>query len=321
MEIKFVSDLNKNSPFVLAYEFNKNQIKKLNEFNALFQAYLQLNSFFAYNYIHSEYTHTFSLQLLFMIKFQLLSNYDDFYFIKIGNDNEQEYSLKDYDSKITIINPFHTFGINFEEKNLMNNIDIAKNYAMPLSLYFMKEKIGNYKNLLKNRGFEFPLIYYRGLKIEIEICNNESIEEFYGESGRIIENFICKDKFIIDQLSSNFIFGEFFTMEYFDGKNFLKLITAVESKLEKLGIKNNEEDNDSHKIQNEIHYEKKNKVKEEKISNLDSDIQVGDVILDLDQIRREKAMTEEEKRERDRRALLNRKNYIKSLRMRKMKNK
>ena len=122
MEIKFVSDLNKNSPFVLAYEFNKNQIKKLNEFSALFQAYLQLNSFFAYNYIHSEYTHTFSLQLLFMIKFQLLSNYDDFYFIKIGNDNEHEYSLKDYDTKITIINPFHTFCINFEEKNLMNNV-------------------------------------------------------------------------------------------------------------------------------------------------------------------------------------------------------
>ena len=318
-DIKFVSDLNKNSPFALAYEFNKNQIQRLNEFSALFQAYLQLDSYIAYNYIHSEYTHTFSLELIFMIKFQLLSTYDDFFFIK--NEDGDEYSLIDYKTKITTINIFRSFGKNFEEKDVMSSIDKSKNYAMPLSLHFMHEKSGHYKYSIKNKGFNCPIIYFRGLRIEIEISNNKSIGEFYGESGRIIENFICKDKFIIDQLSSNFIFGEFFTMEYFDGKNFLKLITAVESKLEKLGIKNNEEDNDSHKIQNEIHYEKKNKVKEEKISNLDSDIQVGDVILDLDQIRREKAMTEEEKRERDRRALLNRKNYIKSLRMRKMKNK
>ena len=187
---------------------------------------------------------------------------------------------------------------------------------MPLSLYFMKEKIGNYKNLLKNRGFEFPLIYYKGLKIEIEICNNESIEEFYGESGRIIENFICKDKFIINQLYSNFIFGEFFSMDYFSNKNFSKLITAVKLKLEKLGIKNNEENNHSHKAQ-----KVQNKIYEEKISNLDSDIQVGDVILDLDVIRREKALTEKEKKEREKQAFLKRKKYIEDLKKRKMNNK
>ena len=49
VELVFISKLKKNSPYVLAYEFNKHQIEILNEYSALFQAYLQFDSYIAYN--------------------------------------------------------------------------------------------------------------------------------------------------------------------------------------------------------------------------------------------------------------------------------
>ena len=315
---KFISELNKISPFFLAYDFNKNQIMRLGEFSALFQAYLQLDSYKAYNYIHSEYTYTFSLELVFMIKYQLLSTYEEFFFTK--HNQGKEYAFIDYNTKITVINMIRTFGENFKESVVINNINTSKNYAMPLSLHFMHEKSGHYKYSLKNNEFQCPIIYFRGLRIEIEISNNRSIGEFYGESGRIIENFICKNKFIINQLSSNFIFGDFFAMEYFDVKDFSKLIEAVKSKLAELNINIVEEENSVHYIKNFEENVEKNKIEEEKIENLTNIIQDGDVEYDLDEIRREKAMTEKEKKEREEKSILMRKNIIKNLKMRKMKN-
>ena len=315
---KFISELNKINPFFLAYDFNKKQIMKLGEFSALFQAYLQLDSYKAYNYIHSEYTYTFSLELVFMIKYQLLSTYEEFFFTQHNQSNE--YAFIDYNTKITVINMIRTFGENFKESLVTNNINISKNYAMPLALHLIHLKSGNYKYSLKNNEFQCPIIYFRGLRIEIEISNNRSIGEFYGESGRIIENFICKNKYIIHQLYSNFIFGDFFAMEYFDDKDFSKLITAVKSKLEELNINIDEEEKSVHYITNFKENGEKNNIKEEKIENLTNIIQVGDVEYDLDEIRREKAMTEKEKKEREEKLILMRKNIIKNLKKRKMKN-
>lgn len=312
-EIKFVSELQSNSPFALAYEFNKNQIRQLNEFSALFQAYLQLDSYIEYNYIHSDYTHSFSLECVFMLKYQLLSTYENFFCIIKENNNL--YAFIDYDTKITVINTLTSFGENFHESDLLNNEVKAKNYAMPLSLYFTHEKSGHYKYSLKNKGFNCPLIYYRGLKIEIEIGQFIKGGNYYGESGRIIENFICKDKTIIHELSSNFIFGEFFSNEYFNGRDFSKLIKAVKLKLKDIELI--KEASMRNQIHNIIQSEDNNVGENEENLNLLSYIRVGDITLNLSTIRRESSMTEKEKKERDEEYLLKRKSIIKNLKKRK----
>ena len=50
----FISELHQNSPYVLDSEFNKKEIKNLNEFSRYFAAYLQLDSFILKNYYINE---------------------------------------------------------------------------------------------------------------------------------------------------------------------------------------------------------------------------------------------------------------------------
>ena len=109
-------------------------------------------------------------------------------------------------------------------------------------------------------------------------------------------------------------------MEYFDVKDFSKLITAVKSKLGELNINIDEEENSVHYIKNLEESGEKNKIGGEKTENLANIIQEGDVEYDLDEIRREKAMTEKEKKEREEKIILMRKNIIKNLKLRKNKN-
>ena len=112
IKLKLVSKLNSNSPYTLAYNFNKDQIKSLNEYSALFQAYLQLDSYQSFNYIHSMQTHNFSLELVFILKHQLLSTYNDFFYVKTEKSDENVYF--DSNTKIVVINEYELFGPNFK---------------------------------------------------------------------------------------------------------------------------------------------------------------------------------------------------------------
>ena len=252
IQLKLVSQLKETSPYLLAYNFNKSQIMNLNEFNALFQAYLQMDSYKAFNYIHSEQTHTFSLELTFMIKTQLLFTYDEFFFITKREDNN--YAFIDVKTRITTINELNTLGKDYKENLVIKNLDEAKNYAFPISIDFMHEKGGHYKYSLKNHKDIVPGIYYRELKAEIEMrVLNKEENILDGESGGIIENFICKDKYILDSLITEHIFGEFLDKKYFEGKDFKLLITKVKEKLKKyLETKKKITDNkDNNKIQSD----------------------------------------------------------------------
>lgn len=144
LELKVVSKLNPNSPYAIAYNFNKEQINNLNEFNALFQAYLQLDSYQSYNYIFSRITHNFSLEMIFMLKYQLLSTYDKFFYIKRKDGNE--FAYLDSKTKITVINEYTSFGKTFKEDEIGKNTKDTKrikDYAMPLSLHFMHKNGGS----------------------------------------------------------------------------------------------------------------------------------------------------------------------------------
>lgn len=234
IRLRLVSKLDSDSPYAIAYEFNKHQINILNEFSPLFQAYLQLDSYKAFNYIHQRESHTFSMELNFMIKYQLLSTYENFFFVK--REISKEYALLDCDTKITTINELTIFGENFNEYDVTNDKKKSKDCAMPLSINFMHEKSGHYKYYLKNHDIDSPLIYYKELKIQIEISNIQN--HYVGESGLIIQNFICNDKYIINALLTNFIFGDLLSDEYFGGSNFQKLVEKVKEKLDEFEQKN-----------------------------------------------------------------------------------
>ena len=214
-ELKFVSKLKKNSPYLIAYEFNKEQIANLNEFSPLFQAYLQLDSYTAYNYIHQNDSHTFSMELIFMMKYQLLSTYEQFFYII--NEKNDEYAYLDYKTKITVLNQLTIFGDNFYEGDL-ENTETAFNYAMPISINFLHEKSGHYKYFLKNYSHP-PLFYFKGLKIKVKI------------DSLIIQDFIYDDVNIINELLTNFIYGHLLNKKHFGEKDFKNLNNAVKKQI------------------------------------------------------------------------------------------
>ena len=306
IKLKLVSKLNSNSPYTLAYNFNKDQIKSLNEYSALFQAYLQLDSYQSFNYIHSMQTHNFSLELVFILKHQLLSTYNDFFYVKTEINDENVYF--DSNTKIVVINEYELFGPNFKEEEIIQNQKNVNDYAMSLSMNFLRENDGRYKYKIKNHIFNQSLIYFRGLKIELNIStiiNYSSI--IIGESGRIIENFICKNRDIIKLLSKVLIFGEFFKKEYFDQKDFKNLIKAVTQKYNSFQNKKNKTESKNYNINN-IFNESKNSVK------------VGDIIIDVEKYKRNISITSDEKKASFKKYLQQRKKKLNDLRKRKVNN-
>ena len=303
IKLKLVSKLNSNSPYTLAYNFNKDQIKSLNEYSALFQAYLQLDSYQSFNYIHSMQTHNFSLELVFILKHQLLSTYNDFFYVKTEKSDEDVYF--DSNTKIVVINEYELFGPNFKEEEIIQNQKNVNDYAMSLSMNFLRENDGRYKYKIKNHIFNQSLIYFRGLKIELNISNYSSI--IIGESGRIIENFICKNRDIIKLLSKVLIFGEFFKKEYFDQKDFNNLIKAVTQKYNSFQNKKNKTESKNYNINN-IFNESKNSVK------------VGDIIIDVEKYKRNISITSDEKKASFKKYLQQRKKKLSDLRKRKVNN-
>ena len=318
--IEFISHLEKNSPYVIGFEFNKRQINSLNEFHTLFQAYLQLDSYKAYNYLYSDETYTFSLESEFMIKKQLLSTYEDFFFIKRENNNQ--YSLIDKKTSITIINELKTFGDNYEEKKVLNDPKEAKNYAVQVSIDFLHEKSGHHKFSLKNRNDISPCIYFRGLKIEFEIVHIYKEGLLWGgETGRIIENFICKDKIIIEALSSLPNFGEFLEDKYFQEKDFISLIEGVKKKINYNKNKENIKSSYADVYNNNANgYDKVlTNFNNKRYISLDlppSGI-IGDVIIDVDTIKRHITLSNEEKEAIDKENIINKSKRLLNLKKRK----
>ena len=303
IKLKLVSKLNSNSPYTLAYNFNKDQIKSLNEYSALFQAYLQLDSYQSFNYIHSMQTHNFSLELVFILKHQLLSTYNDFFYVKTEKSDENVHF--DRNTKIVVINEYELFGPNFKEEEIIQNQKNVNDYAMSLSMNFLRENDGRYKYKIKNHIFNQSLIYFRGLKIELNIANYSSI--IIGESGRIIENFICKNRDIIKLLSQVLIFGEFFKKEYFIQKDFKNLIKAVTQKYNSFQNKKNKTESKNYSINN-IFNESKNSVK------------VGDIIIDVEKYKRDISITSDEKKASFQKYLQQRKKKLNDLQKRKVNN-
>ena len=227
-DIIFISDFLKNSPYVLASEFNKKEIKELEELSRYFAAYLQLDSFILKNYYIDEPSFSFSLELLFVMKYYLLSNYEDFIFTTTENSDEYAYMSELHD--ITVINEQNLFSknINIETIRQLDDINKSKNFALPISMEFRHEKNSHQKRRKKNPRVFSPFVFYKDGKLEKiiekkEVSKDKFIEK--GESGRMIEKYLSDDDNVITVLKNIPIFGELLKPELFVSKDFSELLT------------------------------------------------------------------------------------------------
>ena len=284
VELQYISKLDKYSPYLLAYKFNIDQLKNLNEYNPLFQAYLQLCSFEAYNYIHKGKSYIFSLAMNFMIKHKLLSAYEAFFIIK--KKSSKEYSYLDDKTKITVINEVSIFNDNKKDINTINDdIDEAKNCAIPIVLNFFREKSRYFKFLLKNDYKSSPVIFFKGLKTEF----------IDSETENIIEKFICDDPEVILTLSTELIYGELLQSEYFNGnENKLKCaVNKIYNSFKKLKkIQTNKSPGLKIKKRNE-----KSIFNLETLSKLPRFYLYGCLMLDTESIKKELMIPKEQKEE------------------------
>ena len=161
-DIIFFSKLSKNSPYVLARELNKQEIINMTEFSRFFPAYLQFDSYITENYYQKGESFSFSLKPLFIMKFYLLNNYEDFIFTTKEASDELAYQTECED--ITVINENNLFSYNYNNLKVIKNIDDiveAKNLALPISIEFRHEKNSHQKRKNKNPKHLSPFWFYR----------------------------------------------------------------------------------------------------------------------------------------------------------------
>ena len=212
-ELIYFPDCPKKSPYLLAKELNENEIINLSEFSRSFAAYLQIDSFIMYNYLKNENSYTFSLELLFVMKYLLLSNYEDFIFT--SRQASDEFAYNTYNENITVINEANIFPADYQNLDDINNIEESRNYAVPISFEFRHEKNSHQKKKIKNKNSFSPFLYYRDGKFE------------KGESSKMVESFISEKKEVINDFKQLHIFGELLFFNYYIEKDFSNLLNKM----------------------------------------------------------------------------------------------
>ena len=250
--IIFFSKLSENSPYKLARELNKNEIMNLTEFSRYFPAYLQIDSYIMFNYYKKERSYSFSLEMLFIMKHYLLSNYEDFFFITREESNEFAYQAEN--ENITVINERNIFINNLKSIKDVDNIDESKNVALPITFEFRQEKNGHQKRNNKNSKVLSPFLFYKDGKIERiqEEAKYDNKNILKGENRQIIESYLSMDKSIILQLKIIPIFGELLDYNFFIEKDFSRLLNKMKEIKSKKKITSMDEQNSKCEIFDKI---------------------------------------------------------------------
>ena len=214
----FFSELDNNSPYLLAKDLNIKEIENLTEQSKLFLGYLQLDCFILKNYyLDKKTSYSLSLQPIFILKYHMISNYEDFFLIdKFGEDDE--FAYQSIDENLTVIKEKALFNESFTY--LINDTNKSKNYAFPLCIEFKHEK-GHMTRSHKNKFIDSPTLYFKNGEIgKIIYYDKNGIK---GESGRLIESFIDEDRNLIKELKLVKIYGEILDYKLFIGKDFYEL--------------------------------------------------------------------------------------------------
>ena len=207
--------LNDDNSYLLAFKFNINVIKNLNEKSALTNGFKQLDSYILTNYLIDDKNvrdqRSFSLinEPISLMKYHLLMNYENFIIIK----SEREYGNKiikaeqDNSNRVTFINERAIFNdFNSEELRDADN-------ALPISLEFFHENSHSKKNS-KNINLKTPLSFYQ---------NHKNIIFKEREDGRYIESLIGDKKFINKLKNPNNKLGLLMKIDYFIKEDFNEL--------------------------------------------------------------------------------------------------
>ena len=254
--INFFSNLEKDSPYLLAKEFNINEIINLNEKSRLFLAYLQMDSYILHNYLlNEEKSYSLSIEPLFIIKYHLKENYEDFFFIEYYNN--KELASHYINERITVINESNLFK---KDIHSINNLKEKKNIAFAISMEFRHEKNSHQKKNIRNKFEVSPMYYCDNGEIKKIIYLNE-INENIGEDGILVESFIDNDLNTIRILKEKIIFGELLDYNLFIQKDFIIMKNKMNEILKNIKEKEEKKINTFDKDKD------KNKLQEERIEN------------------------------------------------------
>ena len=221
-----------NDPYLLGYKFNIEELQNMDEFSRLFFAYLQLDSFILYNYFIEQSTYSFSLEPLHIMKYHLIQNYDEFYFI--DRNNPDKYACQTCDEKITVINENSLFMNKiqfFNDKMEGKNLEESKNYAWSISMENRHKRNSHQKRANEIQRKNSSTYFCRDLKY-FEIVKDEK-EPTVGESGRMVKSFISPEPEFIKELKIQSIYGDLLNYKYFIGNDFKNLFEKIKEIQEK----------------------------------------------------------------------------------------
>ena len=228
-ELIFISQLSKDfSPYYSAYKFNLEEIENIDECCKFFLGYLQMDSYILanYNIKSGQSSYSFNIEPLFILKYHLRSNYEDFFVVESqGND---KIAWTDIDYRVTVINEQNLFQRSTEEDvSYIKDKKALKNHAFGISIVFRHEKNSHQKKNLKNGNIRSPFYY----------CNNGKIKEtkyleegniLTGEDGILIESLITEDRERIISLTKDFIYGELLDFRLLIVKDFSELNNKIQ---------------------------------------------------------------------------------------------
>ena len=214
-ELELYSELSENSPYLVAKNFNIQEIVNMNEFSKLFLAYLQMDNYILTNLFYSnKSSYSLSVEPLFILKHHLLETYKDFFLIEF--DENDEFASHQINEGITVINEKNLFPDEIGQIYDINDEKLLKNYAFPISLENRHENNSHQKRHLKSFIVNSPTLYCKDGKVMEYNYKGKNC----GEDGRIIEKFIDEDEYNIYELKKLKIFGELLDYKLFIQKDF-----------------------------------------------------------------------------------------------------
>ena len=224
-----IRNLEKDNPYNLAIDLQKNIISNLNEKSNIFYPILQFNSkilrilpdnYFTFlkekfkkcfnKNISQNYAYTMSLENIEEMKFHLMSIEENFFFAIGDINNYNFYGLYNKYCKITVINQYNLCKDIFS----IQELNKKKDYAFSLNMVFSHERMCHGKEglVLSIQGINSPCIFFNNDFKRDYICSSYSNNE--GEAGRVLEKFVAHPLLII-ALKENKIYGKFLNYKYF----------------------------------------------------------------------------------------------------------